>query len=216
MDRNVEATESRANSTLHNGSIELPPLPYPEDALEPVISREIMKFHYEKHHAGYVEKTNKLLQQSNLRGKSLEEIIQQASGPLFNNAAQVWNHTFFWNCMKPGGSTLNAGELMDSIKNGFGSFDEFKTTFSKAGEDLFGSGWVWLVKDPGGNLKVESRSNADTPVKDEVPALLTLDVWEHAYYLDYKNERKKFIAKFWSIVNWDFVKENFEKAETKH
>jgi Fe-Mn family superoxide dismutase len=216
MDRNVEATESRANSTLQNGSIGLPPLPYSEEALEPVISREIMKFHYEKHHAGYVEKTNRLLQQSNLRGKSLEEIIQQASGPLFNNAAQVWNHTFFWNCMKPGGSTLNAGGLMNSINNCFGSFDEFKTTFSKAGEDLFGSGWVWLIKEPGGNLKVEGRSNAGTPIKDGLPALLTLDVWEHAYYLDYKNERKKFIAKFWSIVNWDFVQNNFERAETKH
>lgn len=216
MDRNVEATESRANSTLRNCSIELPPLPYSEDALEPVISREIMKFHYEKHHAGYVEKTNKLLQQSNLRGKSLEEIIQQSSGPLFNNAAQVWNHTFFWNCMKPGGSMLNSGELMESINNCFGSFDEFKTTFSKAGEDLFGSGWVWLFKDPSGVLKIEGRSNADTPVKDSLTTLLTLDVWEHAYYLDYKNERKKFIAKFWSIVNWDFVQSNFGTPETKH
>ena len=216
MDRNVEATESRANSTLKNGTIELPPLPYAEEALEPVISREIMKYHYEKHHAGYVEKTNKLLQQSNLRGCPLEKIIRQATGPLFNNSAQVWNHTFFWNCMTPGGSSLKSGPLMEAINNCFGSFDEFKTRFSKEGEDLFGSGWVWLVKDSSGVLKIEGKQNAGTPIKDGLPPLLTLDVWEHAYYLDYKNERKKFIAKFWSIVNWDFVQQNFESAEIKH
>lgn len=216
MDRNVSSTERRANATLDRGMLTLPPLPYTEDALEPVISREVMKFHYEKHHAGYVEKTNKLLQQSNLRGKSLVEIVQQASGPLFNNAAQVWNHTFFWNCMIPGGSEILPGPLLDSINRCFGSFDEFKTKFSKEAEELFGSGWVWLVKDENGELRIEALHNADTPLKDGTPALLALDVWEHAYYLDYKNERKKFVAKFWSIVDWNFVAKCFEGSETRH
>lgn len=216
MDRSVTSTERRANATLDRGMISLPPLPYTEDALEPVISRETMKIHFEKHHAGYVEKTNKLLQQSNLKGKSLIEVIQQASGPLFNNAAQVWNHNFFWNCMIPGGSEILHGPLHDSIIRCFGSFDEFKTRFSKEAEDLFGSGWVFLIKDGSGNLQIDVRHNGDTPVKDGLPALLALDVWEHAYYLDYKNERKKFVAKFWSIVDWNFVAKCYEGAEIHH
>ncbi len=216
MEKGFNAIENKTFQPVKDGPIELPPLPYPENALEPVISRETLKCHYEKHHAGYVEKTNKFLQQSNLKGMPLEEIIRQASGPLLNNAAQVWNHTFFWNCMTPEGKTLKGGPLMDTIEQVFGSFDEFKTKFCKEAEDLFGSGYVWLVRDDQGGLKIDSRHNADSPLRDGLTPLLNLDVWEHAYYLDYKNERKKFVAKFFGIINWDFVTTNFESAMTRH
>lgn len=194
-------------------SITLPELPYAQDALEPVISMNTLSFHHGKHHKAYVDKTNELIQSTPLEGKDLEEVIKTAaSNPaqreLFNNAAQVWNHTFYWNSMKPGGGGVPQGELAKLIERDFGSFDAFKKEFKQAGATQFGSGWAWLVLD-GDKLKITRTANADLPLVHNQKALLTADVWEHAYYLDFQNRRPDYLAAFLDkLVNWEFVEKN--------
>ncbi|AEI68299.1 superoxide dismutase [Corallococcus macrosporus] len=188
----------------------LPELPYAKDALQPHMSAETLEFHHDKHHAAYVNNLNKLLDGKPEANKSLEEVILSSDGGVFNNAAQVWNHTFFWQCMKPAGGGKPTGELAAAIDRDFGSFDKFKEEFSTAAATQFGSGWAWLVLE-GGKLKVTKTGNADLPMKHGQKALLTIDVWEHAYYIDYRNARPKFIETFLNnLVNWDFVAQNFK------
>lgn len=189
----------------------LPNLPYAKDALAPHMSAETLDYHHGKHHAAYVTNLNKLLEGKPEASKSLEEIITSSEGPVFNNAAQIWNHTFFWSCMKPGGGGAPSGDLAAAITRDFGSFDKFKEEFSQAAATQFGSGWAWLVLD-GGKLSVMKTSNADLPMKSGKKALLTIDVWEHAYYIDHRNARPKFIETFLThLVNWDFATENLKK-----
>lgn len=187
---------------------ELPKLPYSLDALQPHISRETLEYHHGKHHQAYVTNLNNLVTHSEFEGKTLENIILKSSGGLFNNAAQVWNHTFYWHCMRPNGGGEPTGVVADQIKKHFGSFSQFKETFSKIAISTFGSGWAWLVKNEEGALEIISTSNAGTPMTSSKKALLTCDVWEHAYYIDYRNARAQYVEKFWELVNWDFVKEN--------
>lgn len=190
-------------------SFELPPLPYELNALEPIISKETLEYHYGKHHKAYVDKLNKLIPGTEFENKSLEEIIKKSKGGIFNNAAQVWNHTFYWNCMGPKAGGEPKGALGEAIKKTFGSFDEFKEEFTKKSVETFGSGWGWLVENAKGDLEIVSTSNAGTPMTDNQNALLTCDVWEHAYYIDYRNQRPKYLESFWKLVNWDFVSQNF-------
>ena len=193
-------------------SFELPPLPYAKDALAPHMSAETFDYHYGKHHQAYVNKLNELTEGKPEANKSLEEIIRTSEGGLFNQAGQVWNHTCFWNSMKPGGGGQPTGDLADAIKRDFGGLDKFKDEFAKAAAGRFGSGWAWLILD-GGKLKITTTSNADTPVKDNKTVLFNLDVWEHAYYIDYRNARPKFISAFLDhLVNWDFAAENLKKG----
>jgi len=187
----------------------LPDLPYAMDDLEPHISRETLEYHYGKHHNAYVVNLNGMLEGTELAGASLEDVIRKASGPVFNNAAQVWNHTFYWHCLSPNGGGKPAGELAAAIDKTFGSFDAFKTEFADKAVKLFGSGWAWLVKKADGSLAIVQTSNADTPVRGDDKALLTCDVWEHAYYIDYRNARPGYVDAFWKLVNWDFVASNF-------
>ncbi len=190
----------------------LPNLPYPKDALAPHMSAETMEYHHGKHHNAYVTNLNKLLEGKPEANKSLEEIIMSSEGGVFNNAAQVWNHTFFWSCLKPNGGGQPTGDLLAAINRDFGSFDKLKEEFTAAAATQFGSGWAWLVVD-GGKLSVMKTANADLPMKHGKKALLTLDVWEHAYYIDHRNARPKFIETFFaSLVNWDFAAENLKKA----
>lgn len=188
---------------------ELPKLPYALDALQPNISKETLEYHYGKHHQAYVNNLNNLTKDNEFGNMSLEEIIMQASGGIFNNAAQVWNHTFYWNCMTPKSTREPSGTLADAIKKKFGSFDEFKKLFSQSATTLFGSGWTWLAKTDSGELEIMNTGNAGLPMKDGKKALLTCDVWEHAYYIDYRNVRATYVENFWNLVNWDFVAENF-------
>ncbi|MBU0499668.1 MAG: superoxide dismutase [Fe] [Gammaproteobacteria bacterium] len=188
---------------------QLPPLPYPMEALEPVISRETLQFHHGKHHQTYVDNLNKLVPGTEFEGKTLEEIIPKASGGIFNNAAQVWNHSFYWNCLTPSGGGEPSGALADAIKAAFGDFASFKEKFNQSAATNFGSGWTWLVKNAAGQLEILNTSNAGCPLTDGKTALLTADVWEHAYYIDYRNARVKYLEAFWGIVNWDFVAANF-------
>lgn len=188
-------------------AIELPPLPWSNDALAPHISAETIEYHYGKHHAGYVKKLNAAIEGTNLANKSLEEIVK-AGGATFNNAAQIWNHTFYWHSMKPGGGGAPSGKVAQAINGTFGSYDNFKEAFSKAAGTLFGSGWTWLV-DNGGKLEITQTEDADTPITGKATPLITLDVWEHAYYIDYRNARPDYIAKFLdNLVNWDFANKN--------
>lgn len=189
-------------------AFKLPELPYAMDALQPHISKETLEYHYGKHHNAYVTKLNGLIEGKKQEKMSLEEIITSSEGGIFNNGAQVWNHTFFWNCMSPNGGGAPKGSLGDAINKNFKSFDEFKAQFSDASATLFGSGWAWLVKNKDGSLKIVQKSNAGNPLTDGQTPLLTLDVWEHAYYIDYRNARPKFIENFWNLVNWDFVEKN--------
>ncbi len=193
---------------------ELPPLPYDVAALEPYLTRENMELHHDKHHQAYVTNLNKFIEQGKVDGsKSLEEIIVSADGPVFNNAAQVWNHTFFWSCMKPGGGGRPDGDLAKAIDKDFGSFDQFKQQFADAAVSQFGSGWAWLIL-AGGKLQVIKTANADLPMKHGQVALLTCDVWEHAYYPTYKNARPKYVETFLnSLINWAFVASNLAKAK---
>lgn len=184
---------------------ELPKLPYEMNALEPFISQRTIEFHYGKHHQAYVTNLNKLIVGTEFENASLEDIVRKASGGIFNNGAQVWNHTFYWNCMKPNGGGEPAGKLADAILKHFGSFAEFKEKFSNAGATLFGSGWAWLVKKEDGNLEITQESNAGNPLRSSGTPLLTCDVWEHAYYLDKQNLRPGYIADFWNLVDWDAV-----------
>ena len=186
----------------------LPDLPYDKSALEPHISAETLDYHYGKHHQTYVTNLNNLIKGTEFEDSSLEDIVRKASGGLFNNAAQVWNHTFYWNCLSPNGGGAPGGALADAINEAFGSFDEFKTQFSQTAITTFGSGWAWLVKNSDGSLALASTSNAGTPMTDGKTPLLTCDVWEHAYYVDYRNARPKYVESFWNIVNWDFVSQN--------
>jgi Fe-Mn family superoxide dismutase len=187
----------------------LPPLPYEMNALEPHISKETLEYHYGKHHQAYVTNLNKLIQGTEFANASLEEIVRKSSGGIFNNAAQVWNHTFYWNCMKPNGGGAPTGALADAIGVKWGSFDKFKEAFSQAGVTNFGSGWTWLVKKSDGSLDIINTSNAATPLTTADKPLLTCDVWEHAYYIDYRNARPKYVENFWNVVNWEFAAKNF-------
>ncbi|WP_119343132.1 superoxide dismutase [Facilibium subflavum] len=188
---------------------ELPALPYERNALEPYISEETLNYHYGKHHQTYVTNLNNLVPGTEFEGKSLEEIIRTSSGGIFNNAAQVWNHTFYWNCLTPKSSKKPSGALLTAIESKFGSFDAFKEAFTKTAVTTFGSGWAWLVKTKQGQLELVSTSNAGCPLTEGVTPLLTCDVWEHAYYIDYRNARPKYVDEFWNIVNWDFVAKQF-------
>ncbi len=189
-------------------AFELPELPYAKDALAPHISAETLEYHYGKHHKTYVGNLNKLVAGSDLEGKSLEEIIKSASGGVFNNAAQVWNHSFYWNCLSPDGGGEPSGTVADAIQSAFGSFADFKEKFSTTAITTFGSGWGWLVKKADGSLDIVSTSNAGNPLTDGATPLLTCDVWEHAYYIDYRNARPKYVEAFWNLVNWKFVGSN--------
>lgn len=190
-------------------AFELPALPYAKDALAPHISAETLEFHYGKHHQTYVDKLNGLVKGTDNEGKSLEDIIKSAGpGPVFNNAAQVWNHTFYWHSLSPNGGGEPTGALADAIKAKWGSFDKFKEEFSNSAANNFGSGWTWLVKN-GNELEIVNTSNAATPITDGKTALITVDVWEHAYYIDYRNARPKYLEAFWALANWDFAAKNF-------
>lgn len=201
------------NNERNNMSITLPPLPYEQNALEPHITANTLGFHHGKHHNAYVTNLNKLIEGTEFAGKSLEEIIQKSDGGIFNNAAQVWNHTFYWHSMKPKGGGQPKGALLEKINQDFGSFDKFKEEFANAAATQFGSGWAWLVVDNSGKLKVVKTGNAETPIKTGLKPLITIDVWEHAYYLDFQNRRPDYIQTFLnSLVNWDFAAENLSKA----
>jgi Fe-Mn family superoxide dismutase len=191
-------------------AIELPALPYAMDALAPHISQETLEFHYGKHHQTYVTKLNGLLPGSEFEGKSLEEIVKSSSGGVFNNAAQIWNHTFYWNCLSPNGGGEATGAVAEAINAAFGSFDKFKEEFTNSAINNFGSSWTWLVKNADGSVAIVNTSNAATPLTDDsVTPILTVDLWEHAYYIDYRNARPAYMGAFWSLVNWDFVNANF-------
>ena len=184
---------------------ELPKLPYDLKDLAPFVSEEQMDFHYNKHHAGYFTKLNALIDGKPEADLPLRDLVIKSSGGVFNNAAQAWNHTFFWNCMSPSGGGKPKGELLEMITRDFGSLEDFKKKLSDSAAALFGSGWAWLAKDNTGKLEIMPLSNADTPLKYGKEPILTLDVWEHAYYIDYRNRRPDFIEKFWDVVNWEFV-----------
>ncbi len=186
-------------------AFELPKLPYALDALEPYISNQTLEFHYGKHHQAYVNNLNNLIPGTEFENASLEEIVKKATGGIFNNGAQVWNHTFYWHSLKPNGGGLPNGKLLDAINAAFGSFDEFKQKFSTAAATLFGSGWAWLVKTADGSLAIVQESNAGNPLRNGLTPLLTCDVWEHAYYIDQQNKRPDYIASFWNLVDWDAV-----------
>jgi Fe-Mn family superoxide dismutase len=186
----------------------LPELPYAKDALAPHISAETIEFHYGKHHAAYVANLNKLIAGTEYADASLEDIVKKASGGLFNNAAQVWNHTFYWNCLSPKGGGEPTGALAEAINKSFGSFAAFKEKMSAAAVTQFGSGWAWLVKNADGSLAIEQTANAGTPLKDGKKPILTIDVWEHAYYVDYRNARPAYVEAFWKLVNWQFATAN--------
>jgi Fe-Mn family superoxide dismutase len=188
-------------------AIELPPLPWARDALAPHISAETIDYHYGKHHQAYVTNLNKQIAGTEFEGLSLEEIIRKSSGGIFNNAAQVWNHTFYWNCLAPNGGGEPGGRLADAINRAFGGFAQFKEEFSKTCVTTFGSGWGWLVQRPDGSLALASTSNAVNPLTGTDRPLLTCDVWEHAYYIDYRNARPQYVEAFWNLVNWPFVAE---------
>lgn len=196
-------------------TFKLPPLPYAMDALSPFISKETLEFHYGKHHKSYVDKLNKLIEENpKYRNKDLEEIILGSEGAVFNNAAQVWNHTFLWNCMAPKTAARPSGTLDEAIKQSFESFEKFKEEFTEKALSLFGSGYAWLVKNEQGVLSVEQTKDADNPLTKGHQPLLTCDVWEHAYYIDRRNERAKYLEAFWKVVNWDFVESQLRKAGT--
>ncbi len=186
----------------------LPKLPFDKNSLAPHISAETIEFHYGKHHQTYVDNLNKLIAGTEFESQTLEQIMLSAQGPTFNNAAQVWNHTFYWNCLKPQGGGEPIGTLADAIRTNFGSFAEFKQKFGQSAATLFGSGWAWLVRKPTGRLDIIQTSNAGNPLTSDNLPLLTCDVWEHAYYIDYRNARPKYLESFWNVVNWDFVAKN--------
>jgi Fe-Mn family superoxide dismutase len=190
---------------------ELPALPYALEALAPVISKETLEFHYGKHHKTYVDNLNKLIPGTEFENLSLEEIIKKSQGPVFNNAAQIWNHSFYWNCMRPLGGNGPTGELKTKLEEVFGDLQKFKDAFSAKAVGTFGSGWAWLVLGKDGKLALESTSNAGVPSTAGLKPLLTCDVWEHAYYIDYRNARAKYVEQWWSLINWDFVSANLNK-----
>ena len=187
----------------------LPELTYAKDALQPHISQETLEFHYGKHHNAYVTNLNNLIPGTEFEDMPLEDIIKKApAGGIFNNAAQVWNHSFYWNCLNPNGGGKPTGKLLDAIEKSFGSFDDFKDKFTKSAVTNFGSGWTWLVQNSDGSLELLNTSNAGTALTSGKTPLLTCDVWEHAYYVDYRNARPQYVDAFWNLVNWDFVEGN--------
>jgi Fe-Mn family superoxide dismutase len=188
---------------------ELPDLPYAIDALEPHISAETLQFHHGKHHATYVDKLNGMIPGSEFESATLEDIIQGASGGMFNNAAQIWNHSFYWNCLSPNSSGTPGLKLGEAIAQTFGSFEAFKEQFAAAALGNFGSGWTWLVRNNDGGLEIVNTDDAENPMTQDYLPLLTCDVWEHAYYIDYRNKRPDYIAAFWQLVNWEFVASNY-------
>jgi Fe-Mn family superoxide dismutase len=191
-------------------SIELPALPYARDALAPHISAETIDYHYGKHHNAYVTNLNGMIEGTDHANKSLEEIIRSSEGGVFNNAAQIWNHTFYWNSLSPNGGGAASGALADAINTTFGSLDELKSKMTASAAGNFGSGWTWLIKNSAGELDIVNTSNADTPITDSsITPLLTIDVWEHAYYVDYRNARPEYLKNFWEIANWEFAAANF-------
>ena len=192
-------------------ALTLPKLPFPRDALEPHMSRETLDYHYGKHHKKYVDTANKLLEGHKLADKGLEDIVRKSSGKLFNNAAQVWNHNFFWQCLTPE-PKAPGGKLATALTKQFGSLAKFKAQFAEVAADTFGSGWTWLVKDAAGALTIVSTQGAGNPLTAGQTPLLTCDVWEHAYYIDYRNAREKYLEHFWALVNWEFVEKNLEPA----
>lgn len=190
-------------------AIELPALPFEKTALAPHISEETLEYHYGKHHNTYVVKLNGLLPGTEFENKTLEDIVKTSSGGIFNNAAQIWNHSFYWNCLSPNGGGEPSGAIADAINAAFGSFDKFKEEFTASAINNFGSSWTWLVKKSDGSLAIVNTSNAATPLTDDsLTPLLTVDLWEHAYYIDYRNARPNYMAAFWSLVNWDFGNQN--------
>ena len=190
----------------------LPELPYAANALEPHISAETLSFHHGKHHAAYVGKLNGLIEGTEFADASLEDIIMKSSGGLFNNAAQVWNHSFYWNCLSPNGGGEPGGALGSAIAEFFGGFDAFRQQFDAAAVGNFGSGWTWLVKNADGSLEIVNTDDAENPMTDGKTPLMTCDVWEHAYYIDYRNARPEYLAAFWNLVNWEFVSANHAGA----
>ncbi|MDO6619288.1 MULTISPECIES: superoxide dismutase [Fe] [unclassified Shewanella] len=191
-------------------AFELPALPYAKNALVPHISEETIEFHYGKHHNTYVVKLNGLVAGTEFENKTLEEVVKTSTGGVFNNAAQIWNHTFYWNCLAPNAGGAPTGAIAEAINAAFGSFEEFKAKFTDSAVNNFGSAWTWLVKNADGSVAIVNTSNAATPLTDEsVTPLMTVDVWEHAYYIDYRNVRPNYLAAFWELVNWEFVNANF-------
>ncbi len=191
-------------------AFELPALPYAKDALAPHISAETLEFHHGKHHNAYVVKLNSLVEGTDFVGKSLEDIIKSSEGPVFNNAAQIWNHTFYWHCLSPNGGGEPTGALADAINAKWGSFAAFQTAFNDKAVNNFGSSWTWLVKKADGSLDIVNTSNAGTPLTDSsIKALLTVDLWEHAYYIDFRNARPTYLNAFWALANWEFASANF-------
>ncbi len=189
-------------------AIALPPLPYAKNALEPHISAETLEYHYGKHHQAYVNKLNGLIEGTEFADMPLEDIIRKASGGTFNNAAQTWNHSFYWQSLSPDGGGEPSGKLADALGKAFGSVDAFREQFGNSAAGNFGSGWTWLVQRPDGSLAIVNTSNAATPITGDDTPLLTIDVWEHAYYIDYRNARPKYIEAYWNLVNWDFAASN--------
>ena len=192
-------------ATAHT-AIVLPPLPYDRAALEPHMSRETLDYHYGKHHKTYVDKVNGLIKGTEFEKASLEDLVKEADGTLFNNAAQVWNHNFFWKCLSP--ERKRPGKELSRALESLGGLEKFQTQFDQAASNLFGSGWAWLVSESAGGLKIVTTSNANTPLRDGHKALLTCDMWEHAYYIDHRNDRGAYLKDFWPLVNWDFVAAN--------
>ena len=190
-------------------AFQLPELPYDRTALEPHISQETLDYHYGKHHNTYVVKLNTLIEGTEFEGKNLEEIIKTSSGGVFNNAAQIWNHTFYWNSLSPNGGGKPTGELSAAIDQAFGSFDNFVAEFTDKAVNNFGSSWTWLVKNSDGSVEIVNTSNAGTPLTGDQKPLLTCDLWEHAYYIDYRNVRPDYLKNYWSLVNWDFATDNY-------
>jgi len=195
---------------MTNAQIQLPPLPFAEDALSPHISAETIRYHYGKHHQAYVDNLNRLIPGTKFEHLPLEEIVRGSEGKVFNNAAQVWNHSFYWNCLSPTGGGRPEGALLQKIQDRFGTFEQFQKEFTETAVGLFGSGWAWLVQTEGGTLELRATGNAGTPLATGDRPLLTCDVWEHAYYVDYRNARPKYVESFWKIVNWDFAANNLK------
>ncbi len=187
----------------------LPELPFAKDSLQPHMSAETFDYHYSKHHQAYVTKLNELIKGTKYEKMDLVELVLSSEGAVFNNAAQHWNHSFFWNCLSPKGGGAPTGKGLELINKKWGNFDKFKEEFAKAATSNFGSGWTWLVLNKSGEAEILNTSNAQTPMTSGQKALMTLDVWEHAYYIDYRNSRPNFINAYWNLVNWDFVNKNF-------
>jgi Fe-Mn family superoxide dismutase len=187
----------------------LPPLPYALDALSPHISKETLEYHHGKHHRAYVDKFNELAAGTEYADLPLELVVKKAQGEIFNNAAQAWNHNFYWNCLAPDGGGEPPGDIAQAINSQFGTFADFKKQFSRTAIDVFGSGWAWLVKAPGGSVAIRATANAQTPLTTDDRPLLTCDVWEHAYYVDHRNSRQEYLNAYWALVNWKFAERNF-------